>query len=116
MSMLQSPADTDVKILALMSSGQWINLNQIQQGVKGSSLNRERLLKKLEDLKSLNHIHDWNDFPEQEKKEYMKNNPTFSDVGQKHIYKITDRGQKSFQKIRDDCLDEETQKILRLEI
>jgi len=114
--MLQSQADTDIKILALLSSGQWINLNQIQQGIKGSSLNRERLLQKLLNLKILGHLQDWENFPVVGQKEYMKSNPTFDPKNQKHIYKITDRGQKAFQKIRDDCLDPETQNILRVRI
>jgi hypothetical protein len=114
---MRSPADTDLHILALWHSEKydletWINLNQIQKDVGAQST---RLREKLEDLEKLEHLRNWNDLEEKEKKEQRKKQPNF-DWGQTYIYKITEYGVKTFRKIRDQCLDDDTRKLLRLSI
>ncbi len=109
---LQTQADTDVQILAMLSSGEWINQNQIHERV---GTRRDRLSDKLDVLKKLGHIrNDWNDLTKQERKEYIKANPGFEPKGAKHFYKITKLGRESFRKIQDDCLDPQTARILRV--
>ena len=112
MRILQTQADTDVQILAMLSSGEWINQNQIHERV---GTRRDRLSDKLDVLKKLGHIrNDWNDLTKQEQKKYMKDHPNFEPKGVKHFYRITTLGYESFRKIRDDCLDEDTARILRV--
>ena len=109
---LQTQADTDVQILAMLYSGEWKNQNQIHERV---GTRRDRLSDKLDVLKKLGHIrNDWNDLTKQEQKKYMKDHPNFEPKGVKHFYRITTLGYESFRKIRDDCLDEDTARILRV--
>ena len=51
----------------------------------------------------------------EKRKEYMVLEPKF-DWKQKYNYKITKYGVKTFKKIRERCLDEDTQKILRMDV
>ena len=111
---LQTQADTDVQILAMLYSGEWKNQNQIHERV---GTNRDRLNSKLDNLKKLGHIrNDWNDLPMEDQKKYMKDHPNFEPKGVKHFYRITRLGYESFRKIRDDCLDKKTASILRITI
>ena len=111
---LQTQADTDVQILAMLYSGEWKNQNQIHERV---GTRRDRLNDKLESLKKLELIrNDWNDLTKQEQKKYKKDHPNFEPKGVKYFYKITPLGHESFRKIRDDCLDKKTASILRVAI
>ncbi len=112
MRILQTQADTDVQILAMLYSGEWINQNQIHERV---GTRRDRLSAKLDNLKKLGHIrNDWNGLTKQEQKKYMKRHPNFEPKGAKHFYQITPFGRDCFRKIRDNCLDEDTARILRV--
>ena len=109
---LQTQADTDVQILAMLYSGEWKNQNQIHERV---GTNRDRLNSKLDNLKKLGHIrNDWNDLPMEDQKKYRKEHPNFEPKGVKYFYKITERGHESFRKIRDNCLDPDTSRLLRV--
>ncbi len=109
---LQTQADTDVQILAMLYSGEWKNQNQIHARV---GTNRDRLNSKLDNLKKLKLIrNDWNDLPMEDQKKYMKDHPNFEPKGVKYFYKITERGYESFRKIRDNCLDPDTSRLLRV--
>ena len=70
-------------------------------------------LKKLEII--LDRI-DWDKLQSQEKKEeYGKNfelEKAVKEHGAKNLYKITSRGQRKFDKIKNNCLDRDTQIIM----
>jgi len=114
----RSEAATDVDILALWHSDKfsfqsWINLNQIVLYV---NINRTRLIEKLKVLEKqgfFESLDDWENMEKEERKEYMVLNPNV-DWKQKYNYKITPLGISTFKKIREQCLGESTQKILRL--
>ena len=114
----RSEAATDVAILALWHSDKfsfqtWINLNLMTLHV---NVNRARLIEKLKSLENQGFIEslgDWENMEKEERKEYMDLDPNF-DEKQKYNYKITEYGVTTFKKIRERCLDEDTQKILRM--
>ena len=116
----RSEAATDVDILALWHSDKfsfqsWINLNQMMLHV---NVNRTRLIEKLKSLENQEFIEslgDWENMEKEERKKYMDLDPN-TDWKQKYNYKITEYGVKTFKKIREQCLDEDTQKILRMPV
>ena len=116
----RSEAATDVDILALWHSDKfsfqsWINLNQIVLYV---NVNRTRMIEKLKVLEKqefIESLDDWESMEKEKRKEYMVLEPKF-DWKQKYNYKITEYGVKTFRKIRDQCLDDDTRKLLRLSI
>ena len=94
------------------TTSEWKNQNQIHERV---GTNRDRLNSKLARLKKLGHIrNDWNDLPMEDQKKYRKEHPNFEPKGVKYFYKITERGHESFRKIRDNCLDPDTSRLLRV--
>ena len=115
----RTAANTTVKILALLSDGLFRNQSQIQiNKIFGATAwNKDTFLKHLENLKSDKLLEHWNDLSEDEQKIYKKNNPTFDSKAAKHIYRRTQHGREKFQKVRDDCLEDEgIQRILRARI
>ena len=114
----RTAADTSVKILALLDEGLFLNRNQIQNSnILVSELQKARLQKHLEYMKSNKLLEHWDDLSDDEQKIYKKSNPTFEPKASKHIYKITFRGKEKFRKVRDDCLDDPIiQRILRARV
>ena len=114
----RTAADTSVKILALLDEGLFLNRNQIQNSnILVSELQKARLQKHLEYMKSNKLLEHWDDLSDDEQKIYKKNNPTFESKASKHIYRITLLGRKKFEKVRDSCLDDPViQRILRARV
>ena len=114
----RTAADTSVKILALLEEGLFLNRNQIQNSnILVSELQKARLQKHLEYMKSNKLLEHWDDLSDDEQKIYKKSNPTFDSKAGKHIYRITQIGREKFQKVRDDCLDDPViQRILRARV
>ena len=114
----RTAADTSVKILALLTDGLFWNQNQIQMSkIFVSELRKDRFLKHLEHMKSDKLLEHWDDLSEDVQKIYKKSNPIFDPKAAKHIYRITQHGREKFQKVRDDCLEDEgIQRILRARV
>ena len=113
----RTAADTTVKILALLNNNRFRNLNQIQNSAKLPELHRERLHKFLERLKDDKLLEHWEDLSKEKQDEYKLRDVSFDPKSAKHIYKITELGQKKFKKVRDSCLDDPViQRILRARV
>ena len=116
----RSEAETNMDVLALWHTAKfsfqsWINLNQMMLHV---NVNRTRLIEKLKVLEKqgfFESLDDWENMEKEERKKYMDLDPN-TDWKQKYNYKITEYGVKTFKKIRERCLDEDTQKILRMPV
>ena len=115
----RTAADTTVKILALLNNNRFRNLNQIQDvRISGTwPLKRDRLHKFLEQLKDDKLLEHWEDLDKKKQDEYKLRDVSFDPKSAKHIYKITELGQKKFKKVRDSCLDDPViQRILRARV
>ena len=112
----------NLKILAFLKDGTWKVLPQILRSMRSSNTyNPQRVKNNMIDLKKLELVldkDDWADLSTQEKnEEYKKNLGLEPAVKEKHaiyLYQITDKGKEKFDKIKNDCLDDTTQQILRI--
>ena len=110
----------NLKILAFLSDGRWRVLSHILRYMNTTNdLNIQRVKDDMIDLKKLEIILDridWDKLQSQEKKEeYGKNfelEKAVKEHGAKNLYKITSRGQRKFDKIKNNCLDRDTQIIM----
>jgi len=103
--------EINVKILGyLMTDRNWKNIRDIGLHV-GTEQNPDRLKYQLDDLVKRQIIDYWENIPDSEKKKIMQH----EEIKGKNNYRITDKGREKFEKIRNDCLDEDTKTILRMQ-
>ena len=110
----------NLKILAFLKDGTWKVLPQILRSMRSSNTyNPQRVKNNMIDLKKLQLVldkDDWNKLQPQEKKEEFGKNfdleRAVKEHGAKNLYKITSRGQRKFDKIKNNCLDRDTQIIM----
>ena len=127
---LQSTAEVNIRILASLEVGKWSYLNKISKelvhfnamGEKtGKYVSGTRLKLNMTMLKDLGCVldkDDWEKLTNQQREDYMKRDLPFAiafkEKNVKNIYQITPKGTEKFKKIRDDCLDHITQRILHV--
>ena len=110
----------NLKILAFLSDGRWWVLPHILLSMNVTNvLNIQRVKDDMIDLKKLEIILDRTDWdklqPQEKKEEYGKNfklEKAVKEHGAKNLYKITSRGESKFEKIKNNCLDRDTQIIM----
>ncbi len=113
----KSAAYATVNILAVLDDGQYHKLSQIQMDTRLPELHRGRLLEHMKHLEEMKFVISWNNFTEEKQKDYKAHHRSFDPKGVTHIYKITSDGKVKFQKVRDDCLEDEgIQRILRARV
>ena len=116
----QSPGEVNFRILASLEDKKWNILYRIQHNL-AYMVGGTRLKLNMAELKKMGCIldaDDWNKLTKKEQEDYMKGDALFhtsvKEKGAKNLYKITDIGLKKFIKIKNDCLDHITQRILHV--
>jgi predicted transcriptional regulator len=93
----------------VLSDRQWINLNQVAHK---TNLNQQRLPKIFDSFDKRGFVKKWETLNEEQKIEEKRRQVNIENG----MYKITELGFEKFRKIKDDCLDEYTKEILRLQV